>query len=191
MDVPKQFRFGHSYQFDQTKLTGNDIQICQSFKIYLYGTYDACTQADTYLNAILKYILDVNKVIINLNDLRCKIIVKMQLFKYKIQSQNLSMFLDLNILRKYFVTYIQNLVATLENDCRSKYSYLLKFDIGLSIDLISYQKLGTNLFMIRYRLRCLFCILFLLFRDLLLYNTKGPLFKRLYQDSRVHYLHKV
>ena len=28
MDVPKQFRFGHSYQFDQTKLTGNDIQIC-------------------------------------------------------------------------------------------------------------------------------------------------------------------
>ena len=54
----------------------------------------------------------------------------MRLFKYKIWSQHLSVFLDLNILRKYFVTYIQNLVATLENDCRSKYSYLLKFDIG-------------------------------------------------------------
>ena len=31
-------------------------------------------------------------------------------------------------------------VATLENDSRSKYSYLLKFEIGLSIDLISYHK---------------------------------------------------
>ena len=59
----------------------------------------------------------------------------MRLFKYKIWSQHLSVFLDLNILRKYVFRVFSRVfsylkVKTLENDYRSKYSYLLKFDIG-------------------------------------------------------------
>ena len=107
----------------------------------------------------------------------------MRLFKYKIWSQHLSVFLDLNILRKYVFRVFSRVfsylkVKTLENDYRSKYSYLLKFEIGWSIDLISYHKQDINLFMIRYRLRCLYCVLFLLFTYFMLYNTKGPFLKR-------------
>ena len=45
------------------------------------------------------------------------------------------MFLDLNILRKYVFRVFSRVfsylkVKTLENDYRSKYSYLLKFEIG-------------------------------------------------------------